>query len=369
MIAEREDDTHQSQGRTSCPVLTTERLVLRAPERPDAVHLANLANNIKVASMMTGMPHPYTKGDAETFICRVAEPDRTGCAYAVTAKHNSAFLGCAGLSLDHGGQLQLGFWLGEPHWGKGYATEAAHALVDLAFCAFRRAPPHQMPRLQQRLPPRHRKVRLSVHRDRAVEFHRGRAVFGGAFHAGAEGLGEFEELALVSPAAVQICNAGNYGMCSGRSAGFTALCDMTCIRIILHLFGLLAATLTPAACSPTKPLAARLLHPPNIGAVKIERPARCPPRPLPPASSPSRSCSSPSLPSINPCNSPITRCFPAPWPSASRRFRSDIASPWPSALMANRSPQSPPVPALNAARATGRQERRFPAMGRATRWT
>ena len=136
MIAEREDETHQSLGRTSCPVLTTERLVLRAPERPDAVHLANLANNIKVASMMTGMPHPYTKGDAETFICRVAEPDRSGCAYAVTAKHNSAFLGCAGLSLDQGGQLQLGFWLGEPHWGKGYATEAAHALVDLAFCAF-----------------------------------------------------------------------------------------------------------------------------------------------------------------------------------------------------------------------------------------
>jgi RimJ/RimL family protein N-acetyltransferase len=137
MIAETEDDIPQSQGRITCPVLTTERLMLRAPERSDALHLAKLANNIKVASMMTGMPHPYTKGDAETFICRSAEPDRTGCIYAITAKHSGAFLGCAGLSVDHDSQLQLGFWLGEPHWGKGYATEAAHALVDLAFETFR----------------------------------------------------------------------------------------------------------------------------------------------------------------------------------------------------------------------------------------
>ncbi len=136
MIAAREDDTHQSQGRTNCPVLTTERLILRAPERSDAVHLAALANNIKVASMMTGMPHPYTQGDAETFICHTAEPDRTGCIFAVTAKQAAAFLGCAGLSTDRSGQLQLGFWLGEPHWGRGYATEAAHALVDLAFETF-----------------------------------------------------------------------------------------------------------------------------------------------------------------------------------------------------------------------------------------
>jgi len=27
----------------------------------------------------------------------------------------------------------FGYWIGEPHWKRGYATEAAHALVDLAF--------------------------------------------------------------------------------------------------------------------------------------------------------------------------------------------------------------------------------------------
>src|SRR5690606_31281586 len=28
---------------------------------------------------------------------------------------------------------EIGYWIGEPWWGRGYATEAAHALVDLAF--------------------------------------------------------------------------------------------------------------------------------------------------------------------------------------------------------------------------------------------
>jgi RimJ/RimL family protein N-acetyltransferase len=137
MIAESEEDIHQPLDRAPCPVLTTGRLILRRPEMADAPHLSKLANNIKVAAMMTGMPHPYTKGDAETFIRRVAEPDRSGCTYALTLAQTGAVLGCAGLSIDRGNKLLLGFWLGEPFWGCGYATEAAHALVDLAFETFK----------------------------------------------------------------------------------------------------------------------------------------------------------------------------------------------------------------------------------------
>lgn len=132
-MAACESEREFLKDRHEAPVLATHRLVLREPRMADAEQLARLANNIKVAAMMTGMPHPYTRGDAEVFICRAGEPDRSASTYAVTSKQSGSFLGCAGLSSDRDGKLQLGFWLGEPHWGKGYATEAAHALVDLAF--------------------------------------------------------------------------------------------------------------------------------------------------------------------------------------------------------------------------------------------
>jgi RimJ/RimL family protein N-acetyltransferase len=133
MIAESQDDEHLRRGRAHCPVLATGRLTLRAPDMRDAGEIARLANNVKVASMMTAMPHPYTQDDAHQFIRRAAEPDRPGCIYALAERTTAAFLGCAGLSVDGEGRIQLGFWLGEPHWGKGYATEAAHALTDFAF--------------------------------------------------------------------------------------------------------------------------------------------------------------------------------------------------------------------------------------------
>ena len=137
MIAAKEPFNYPSPDRAQSPVLATERLVLRLPNMEDAAQLAALADNPKVAAMMTGMPHPYTLADAETFIRSAASSDRTGCIFAVTSKAGAAFLGCSGLSLDHEEKLQLGFWLGEPHWGRGYATEAAHALVDFAFDGFK----------------------------------------------------------------------------------------------------------------------------------------------------------------------------------------------------------------------------------------
>jgi RimJ/RimL family protein N-acetyltransferase len=42
------------------------------------------------------------------------------------------FLGMIGSRLTEDG-ADLGYWLGKPFWGQGYATEAAHALIDAIF--------------------------------------------------------------------------------------------------------------------------------------------------------------------------------------------------------------------------------------------
>ncbi|MCO4317509.1 GNAT family N-acetyltransferase [Phyllobacterium sp. 21LDTY02-6] len=144
MVAEIAEDSEERLDLIDCPVLVTERLVLRAPHFEDVDAIANLADNIRVAEMLSRMPHPYTKEHAVDFVRRANAGEIGKCVYAVTLAQSGTFVGCCGINYrrnrdDHAGDgrdtLEIGYWLGEPFWGKGYATEAAHALVDLVFRA------------------------------------------------------------------------------------------------------------------------------------------------------------------------------------------------------------------------------------------
>jgi len=121
--------------RSDCPVLLSQRLVMRAPHEEDIDALSHLANNAAVATMVSRMPHPYTAKDAADFVRRSNLGEIGKCVYAITKTENGAFLGCCGLEphQDDPETLEIGYWLGEPYWNQGYATEAAHALIDMAF--------------------------------------------------------------------------------------------------------------------------------------------------------------------------------------------------------------------------------------------
>ncbi|MBZ9815500.1 MULTISPECIES: GNAT family N-acetyltransferase [unclassified Mesorhizobium] len=130
MVAEAEDSEDESYA-IDCPELTTERLGMRAPRESDLEQLVTLADNRHVAEMLARMPHPYGEAEGRTFLAMAASR-RAGIVYALTLKDTGTFVGCAGLNTTDRG-LELGYWIGEPYWKRGYATEAAHALVDLAF--------------------------------------------------------------------------------------------------------------------------------------------------------------------------------------------------------------------------------------------
>ncbi|WP_112795858.1 GNAT family N-acetyltransferase [Rhizobium sp. SYY.PMSO] len=120
--------------RTDCPVLLSERLVLRAPHEEDIDALAHLANNANVATMVSRMPHPYTNADAADFVRRTKLGEIGKCVYAITKADNGAFLGCCGVEPTGDPRtVEIGYWLGEPYWNQGYTTEAAHALIDMVF--------------------------------------------------------------------------------------------------------------------------------------------------------------------------------------------------------------------------------------------
>lgn len=136
MVAEILEEDEDESGRIDCPVVVTERLVLRPPHEEDVEAIASLAGNRRVAEMLAAMPFPYGRENAADFVRRARAGQIGKCVYAITLADSGHFVGCCGINRARPEPgLGLGYWIGEPHWGKGYATEAAHALIDLAFRA------------------------------------------------------------------------------------------------------------------------------------------------------------------------------------------------------------------------------------------
>nr|WP_316650904.1 GNAT family protein [uncultured Gellertiella sp.] len=128
-----EERPRPERASSDCPVLLSERLVLRAPHTDDIDAIAHLANNANVATMVSRMPHPYTVNDAADFVRRAKEGVIGKCVYAITRGDNGHFLGCCGVEAADEQTVEIGYWLGEPFWNQGYMTEAAQVLIDMVF--------------------------------------------------------------------------------------------------------------------------------------------------------------------------------------------------------------------------------------------
>jgi RimJ/RimL family protein N-acetyltransferase len=118
--------------REACiPVLETKRLALRAPQFEDAKTVAMLANDRRIAENTARIPHPYREADAQNFIAAANKAD--GDAVFLIALRDGTILGACGITSTQDEAPELGYWLGVAHWGKGFATEALHAVIDYAF--------------------------------------------------------------------------------------------------------------------------------------------------------------------------------------------------------------------------------------------
>jgi ribosomal-protein-alanine N-acetyltransferase len=120
----------------SIPRLTTKRLVLRALTLGDAADVQRLAGEREIAETTATIPHPYPDGAAETWIGTHADryARGVGVTFGIERLDDGALLGVIGLEINAEMQrAELGYWIGTPYWNKGHCTEAALAVVRLAF--------------------------------------------------------------------------------------------------------------------------------------------------------------------------------------------------------------------------------------------
>ena len=109
---------------------------LRAWTLADAPALAKLINNKKVQdNLRDGLPFPYGEEDAKVFLSAMlaSDPDQN-MAFAIEA--DGELIGsisatrCANI---HFRTAELGYYLGEPYWGRGFATEAVRQICDYIY--------------------------------------------------------------------------------------------------------------------------------------------------------------------------------------------------------------------------------------------
>ena len=117
-------------------LLQTDRLILRPYALSDIPALVPLIGAREVAATTLRIPHPYAESDARMFL-EICEEDRAsgrGINLAIVLRRENTLGGGVLLRIEpEHRRAELGYWLGVPHWGKGYATEAARALVKYGF--------------------------------------------------------------------------------------------------------------------------------------------------------------------------------------------------------------------------------------------
>ena len=110
---------------------------VRSWQEHDLEPLVRIANNRDVASNLRDrFPHPYDAVHGLGFLRWVAQqPVESVWAIAL----DGSVVGGIGLQLGHDIErvsAEIGYWLGQPFWGRGLATSALRAVTNFAFAEF-----------------------------------------------------------------------------------------------------------------------------------------------------------------------------------------------------------------------------------------
>jgi RimJ/RimL family protein N-acetyltransferase len=106
----------------------SERLFLRPAFPEDCGAILAAIGEESIVRNLARAPWPYTLDDAKSF---AALPQDMRLPHFLVTLPGVGVIGSAGMG-EHEGEPELGYWIARAHWGRGYATEAAGAVLRIA---------------------------------------------------------------------------------------------------------------------------------------------------------------------------------------------------------------------------------------------
>lgn len=107
----------------------SERLFLRPAFQEDwEAVLVLIGADDAIARNLASAPWPYSERDARDFVTLPQDPR---LPHFLVTLPGTGVIGSAGLGAHDCG-AEIGYWIGRPYWGQGFATEAARAVLRIA---------------------------------------------------------------------------------------------------------------------------------------------------------------------------------------------------------------------------------------------
>jgi len=111
--------------------LETDRLILSTWQTSDWLAFRPIATDVEVMRYITGGV-PWTDERIQSFVNRQVElfSERGFCRWKLLLKPAQEIIGFCGVGFwGDGPEPEIGWWLARPHWGHGFATEAARIVL------------------------------------------------------------------------------------------------------------------------------------------------------------------------------------------------------------------------------------------------
>ena len=118
-------------------VIRTTRLVLRPLRADDDARIFELISHWDILRFLSAPPWPYRREHARTFVSLRAQPDPNVITLVIT--HDGVLVSVIDAAIKPASAAQpqrgyaVGYWLGQPYWGRGYMSEAARAFIAHVF--------------------------------------------------------------------------------------------------------------------------------------------------------------------------------------------------------------------------------------------